>query len=226
MNSLLENLETEFIKHGDPIIAAGQKAYMRGQFECYGLKATIRRQIQKPYLNIKYLSKEYDIEETIKFLWKKPQREYQYFAQEFAYNSRAPLRKKDIHIYEFMVVNKSWWDTIDYISTKLIGKYFLEFPEERKPTITKWLNSKNIWLQRSAILFQLKYKENLDTSLLTYIITSLLNSNEFFINKAIGWILREYSKTNPQWVLKFIDRTKLNSLSQREALKFSNKQKR
>ena len=83
----------------------------------------------------------------------------------------------------------------------------------------KWLESGNIWLQRSALLFQLKYKEDIDTQILSSIINYLLGSKEFFINKAIGWILREYSRTNPSWVVGFVERTALNPLSKKEALR-------
>ena len=89
--------------------------------------------------------------------------------------------------------------------------------------IQKWISSNNIWLQRSSILFQLKYKETLNTQLLTKIILPLSNTKEFFINKSIGWILREYSKTNKDWVLDFVEKNKLSNLSIREALKHINK---
>ena len=100
-----------------------------------------------------------------------------------------------------------------------MGAYFKKYPEQREVSVKKWLNSNNIWLQRAALLFQLKYKENLDTVLLSSVINSLLGSKEFFINKAIGWILREYSKINPQWVMEFAGKTALSNLSQKEALR-------
>jgi len=122
-------------------------------------------------------------------------------------------------LFEYMVTHKSWWDTIDFIAVKLMGAYFKMYPEEIEVYIEKWLKSNNIWLQRCALLFQLKYKEGLDTNLLKYVINSLLGSKEFFINKAIGWVLREYSRTNPKWVREFVDKTELNPLSRREALR-------
>ncbi len=107
------------------------------------------------------------------------------------------FEKKDIELFEFMIINKSWWDTIDFISPKLTGEYFKFYPKQREKYVGKWLASKNIWLQRTSILFQLNYKDNLDTGFLTFIINSLPGSKEFFINKTIGWILRNYSRTNP-----------------------------
>ena len=118
-----------------------------------------------------------------------------------------------------MVTHKSWWDTVDFIAVKLMGAYFITYPDQKKVCISKWLKSNNIWLQRSALLFQLKYKSAIDTQLLSSSINYLLGSKEFFINKAIGWILREYSRTNPIWVMAFVDKTALSNLSKKEALR-------
>ena len=121
-----------------------------------------------------------------------------------------------------MVTNKSWWDTVDFISSKLIGEYFKIYPDQRAKYVEKWIASKNTWLQRSSVLFQLNYKDNLDTEFLTLVINSLLGSKEFFINKAIGWILRNYSRVNPGWVVDFVNKTELKKLSIKEALRLIN----
>ena len=100
---------------------------------------------------------------------------------------------------------------------------FTNYPELIVPFTEKWMTSGNMWLQRTAILFQLKYKSQTDTELLFKYIIALDGSKEFFINKAIGWALREYSKTNPDIVIKFVTGHKLAPLSKREALKVINK---
>lgn len=219
MEDFIETLEMELQKNADPKIAAEQKAYMRNQFEYYGIKATGRREILKPFLAKAFLPKKNEAVQLVKLLWSKPQREYQYIAQELMLNYTKELTAEDIVVYEFMVATKSWWDTVDFVATKLIGAYFKQFPEKRKAFVAKWLNSNNIWLQRSALLFQLKYKEELDTQLLAFTIASLLGSKEFFVNKAIGWVLRDYSRINPQWVTDYVYNTPLSNLSKREALR-------
>ena len=100
-----------------------------------------------------------------------------------------------------------------------MGAYFITYTGQKDEYVRKWLKSNNIWLQRSALLFQLKYKKDLNTELLNSTIKSLLDSKEFFINKAIGWVLREYSRTNPKWVIEFVSKTDLNTLSKKEALR-------
>lgn len=219
MNTFIQTLQAEFEENANPKIALEQKAYMQNQFEYYGIKSPQRREITKPFLDKKFLPKKSELEKYVKTLWQKPERDYQYFAQELAFKYIKELDKTDIELFEFMVTNKSWWDTIDFVAPKLIHAYFKTYPKERDAYIKKWIASENIWLQRSALIFQLKDKENIDTDLLTFIIHSLLGSKEFFINKAIGWILREYSKTNPNWVIDFVEMNELSNLSRREALR-------
>ena len=219
MTDFINTLENEFEKGGNPKLALEQKAYLRNQFEFFGMKAADRREIQKPFLIKACLPKKTEAIEIIRFLWLKPQREFQYFSQELAFKYAKISEEKDMDLFEFMVAHKSWWDTVDYIATKLMGNYFKRFPETRKFYVDKWLKSEHLWLQRSALLFQLKYKDELDTHLMSETITALLGSKEFFINKAIGWILREYSRTNPKWVMDFTEKTALNPLSKREAIR-------
>ncbi|HMP98599.1 MAG TPA: DNA alkylation repair protein, partial [Cyclobacteriaceae bacterium] len=116
-------------------------------------------------------------------------------------------------------LQKSWWDTVDLIAAKMAGNYFRIYPEQKNKYIKKWRNSKNIWLIRSAILFQLKYKTETDFNLLSDIILQHQDSNEFFIQKAIGWVLREYAYTDAAKVKKLVQTHKLKPLSMREALK-------
>lgn len=106
-----------------------------------------------------------------------------------------------------MILNKSWWDTVDFIAAKLTGEYFKNFPEQINKTTEKWIFSYTIWLKRAAILFQLQYKNETDTEILSSVINSLTWTKEFFINKAIGWILCQYGKTNPFWVKNFTEKT-------------------
>ncbi len=219
MSDYIATLEIEFQKKANAEIAAGQKAYMKNKSDFFGIKTPDRREIQKPFLVKAYLPPKNDIAKIINTLWNKHQREFQYFGMELLYKYNKQLEEKDIELFEYMVVNKSWWDSIDFIAPKLIGEYFKKYPSQRNKYVNKWLASDNMWLQRSAILFQLKYKNDLDTEFLSYVIESLLGSKEFFINKAIGWILREYGKINTNWVLEFCDNTKLDNLSRREALR-------
>ena len=118
------------------------------------------------------------------------------------------------------MISNSWWDSVDTIAVKLVGAYFAEYPEEREKWIRKWIKSDNIWLNRTAIIFQLSYKNQLDIPFLVRAILPHTNSKEFFIQKAIGWAIRQYTKTNPKWVKDFVKSNTLKPLSKREAFKY------
>ena len=219
MTQYIDTLEAEFKSKGNPKIASEQKAYLRNQFEFYGIKTQDRREIQKPFLVKEYLPAKKDLHQIVMTLWEKPQRDFQLFGQELIFKYVKQFEISDIQLLEYMAENKSWWDTVDFIAYKLMRAYFKQYPEERQPHVDKWLDSGNIWLQRCALLFQLKYKGDIDTEILSTTINALLGSKEFFINKAIGWVLREYSRTNPKWVIAFVNKTKLSPLSKKEALR-------
>jgi len=206
----------------NPKLAEGMRAYMKNRFDFFGIQTPVRRGISKSILHeCKSLSKS----ETIalaKKLWKRPERECHYLAQELlCQNIRKNIELEDIEWMEYFVLNNSWWDTVDVVAPKLMALYFKNFPKERKRKIKEWIASKNTWLIRSAILFQLKYKEETDVELLFDTILKTCHTKEFFINKAIGWILRENAKREPELIYDFIEENKslLAPLSVREGLK-------
>lgn len=215
----IETLQAEFEKEQNLLKSLEQKAYLKNQFEFYGLSSPERRLVQKPFLVKAYLPPKAALQDLVTELWNKPQREFQYFAEELVFKYHKEIEQQDIALLEYMITHKSWWDTVDFIATKPVGAYFKQYPELKKQYVEKWINSKNMWLQRTALIFQLKYKTELDTELLSYAINNLLGSKEFFINKAIGWILREYTRTNADWVTAFVEKADLSNLSKKEALR-------
>jgi 3-methyladenine DNA glycosylase AlkD len=127
--------------------------------------------------------------------------------------------ENDIHLLERLITQNSWWDSVDLLAGHLVGVYFQKFPEQRVLFVQRWDESKNMWLQRSVLVFQLKYKASTNTELLFQYCRKYSESKEFFIRKAIGWALRELAKTNPDSVIRFVNETQLSGLSRREALK-------
>ncbi|MCB2219911.1 MAG: DNA alkylation repair protein [Bacteroidetes bacterium] len=222
MHPYLEPLEQKFQANRDKIVAVQMKKYMKGQYDYYGIKSPLRREIMKAHLLQYGLPVKEDVDAITKACWTQPQREFQYFIMEVLGKIAKKADPIRIELYEYMAVNKSWWDTIDYIASNLVGVHFQKYPEQINPHTEQWMDSGNIWLQRISLLFQLKYRSKTDIDLMTHYIEQLLGSKEFFINKAIGWILREYSKTNPEWVVSYVrnNEHRLAGLSRREALKW------
>jgi 3-methyladenine DNA glycosylase AlkD len=212
-------IEEKFQAGADPIKAQPMKKYMKNLFEFLGIPKPQRLLLKKELLKKERLPGVERLEEIIKQLWQLPGREYQYFGFELVEHYRKQLKEQDIDFLEYMIINKSWWDTVDFIAANLVGPHFIRFPHMVGPYTAKWMASGNMWLQRTALLFQLKYKAGTDVELMFQIIGQLADSKEFFIRKAIGWALREYSKTDSAAVLNFVESQPLSNLSKREALK-------
>ncbi len=214
LTPLIESFESK----ANPEIALQMGRYMRSLFPFYGIKSPERREIYKEFTKTNGLIPNANKTEIVQLCWQAPQREYQLFAMELLGRTVKKESKNIIDLYEYMIINKSWWDTVDYIAINLAGVYFRNYPELIVEFTSRWMKSDNIWLHRSCILFQLKYKTQVDTKLLCSFISKLYKSKEFFIQKAIGWVLREYSKTNPAFVIDYVANNEIAPLSKREAL--------
>ncbi len=222
-NQYVEELIATFESNRNEGNAGPMEKYMKNSFKFLGIKAPERRELSRKLLWKKNIPEYNELDTVIRKLWELPEREYQYFACDLLEKYTKKFSREIIELFEYMIINKSWWDTVDRIAKKLVGEYFKKFPEERDLYINKWISSNNLWLQRTTILFQLAYRDRTDVELLFNIIETLKNKEEFFIRKAIGWALREHSKTNPIIVKKFIENTQLSTLSKREGMKFINK---
>jgi 3-methyladenine DNA glycosylase AlkD len=219
MNPYVISLRTLFEQHADPSQAAPMKKYMRGQFEYLGIKSPQFKILLRQHIAEHGLPPVEDMDEIARELWELPQREFQYLAQSLMERVKKKLPSNSIKTLEYMIAHKSWWDTVDSIS-HIVGVLFRKYPAVQKKYLAKWRASKNIWLRRTTILFQLDFKRETDFDLQCEIIRENLGSKEFFINKAIGWALRQYTYTDAKAVKKFVSATKeLNPLSRREALK-------
>ena len=224
MKYKLQALTDRYEKHAKPEKGRQMRAYMKDQFDYLGLPSPLRRELSKGFYAEYGYPELSQLKSVVMECWQMPYREYKYFAMELLVKMKKEAGHDAIHLYELLITDQSWWDTIDLIAPSLVGYHLQQYPEERIDYINKWVGSGNIWLQRSSILFQLNYKTDMDTRLLTGIILKLKDSKEFFIRKAIGWILREYSKTDPGFVVRFVQSHELSGLSHREALKWLERQ--
>ena len=212
-------LYEEMIQHKNEEQAQKMSKYMLNKFEYIGIKTPERRKIFKNFF------KEYKNEEKIDWefvnnCWENKYREFQYVAADYLKNMKDKLTIDDIPKLKQFILKKSWWDTIDNLDMT-IGALALKDSNVNK-ILLEWSLDENIWLRRIAIDHQLLRKEKTNTELLEKILKNNLGQAEFFINKAIGWALRDYSKTNPEWVKNFIEKNKekMAKLSVKEASKY------
>ncbi len=217
------NMKVEDIFQGlkevaNPEDAIHMKAYMKDQFEFLGLKTPVRRKLSKVFFK-----KNSSLAIDWKFIhqaWDNPYREMQYVVLDYLQLKQKALTPSDLPKIKKLAQTKPWWDTIDFLC-RSVGYISLHYPETKK-IVLDWSRDKDFWLRRIAIEHQLLQKEETDVQLLEQILINNLNQTEFFINKAIGWALRDYSKTNPDWVLEFIEKykDKLSKLSIKEGSKY------
>jgi 3-methyladenine DNA glycosylase AlkD len=220
MHPYVVSLKTLFEQNADPAQAGPMKKYMRDQFEYLGIKTPQSVALQKEFYSKNGLPEIAELDPILRDLWVLPQREFQYVAVGLLGRCEGQIPATFIKTIEYLIVTKSWWDTVDSLAGGMVGMHFKRFPEVRKKYLPKWRASTNFWLRRTTILFQLGYKRDTDFDLLCDIIRENLGSKEFFINKAIGWALRQYARTDPKAVKKFVNATRdLSPLSRREAMK-------
>jgi 3-methyladenine DNA glycosylase AlkD len=198
--------------------AAKMSAYMRDKFPFLGIPTPERKKLSRAF--IKATGKGPVDWDFVSKCWEQPEREFQYLAMDCLARQKANLTAADVSRIRALAVRKSWWDTIDGLAV-MIGDIALRFPEVNA-TLLEWSVDDDFWLRRIAVDHQLGRKDKTDAGLLELILVNNLGQSEFFINKAIGWSLRAYSKTKPDWVSGFIERHRgeLAALSVREASKY------
>lgn len=212
-------LYEEMIQHKNEEQAQKMSKYMLNKFEYIGIKTPERRKIFKNFFK-KYKNEEKIDWEFVNKCWENKYREFQYIAADYLKNMKDKLTIDDIPKFKRLILEKSWWDTIDNLDMT-IGALALKDSNVNK-ILLEWSIDENIWLRRIAIDHQLLRKEKTNTELLEKVLENNLGQAEFFINKAIGWALRDYSKTNPEWVKTFIEKNRENmaKLSIKEASKY------
>lgn len=212
---LISDLE----QHRNELLAESMSKYMQDKFRFLGIRGATRTEIYKKYFPDARKTKTIDWN-FVENCWNKEEREFQYVVVYYLKAMQKFLKREDISRLKYLIVTKSWWDTIDLLA-KVVGSLIIRI-EGYDQIMLEWSKDSNIWLRRVAILYQLSLKDKVDKQVLDKILVNNLDDSEFFINKAIGWALRDYSKYNPEWVREFIKKNKENmaNLSIREASKY------
>ena len=196
----IEGLKKNFEKRANEDNAIQMAKYLRNQFVFYGLKSPVRRDAYHQILKDEKKQIDWDLLDQA---WNDKHREMQYFVCDYLLAMEKYVSYDDLFKIEHYVRTKQWWDTIDSLM-KLYG--YVGLKDQRVDQLMlDWSKDPDKWVRRVAIEHQLLRKDRINTALLSQILENNLESDEFFINKAIGWALRDYSKTNPEWLSDFID---------------------
>ncbi len=216
----IEPLRTAFEAEASADAAVSMAAYMRGQFEFFGLTSPERRAITKPLIRE---AKKADPELVVSFAeacWAEPQREFRYVGTEILRANAKHLQADDLPRVRALIQADSWWDTIDPLAAWVVGPIVTNFPDLAYE-MDDWIDDPDFWVARTAILHQLGYKDATNADRLFAYCDRRASDPEFFIRKALGWALRQYARVDPDAVAIYVAENdeELSGLTKREALK-------
>jgi 3-methyladenine DNA glycosylase AlkD len=205
----------------EPDKAETMRAYMKSAMPFLGAAAPRRAALRRVFADHRIDSAP-EWRRAVLSLWREAEyREERYAAVELSgyHYYRDFQTLYTIPMYEEMVVTGAWWDLVDELATHRVGALLAAFPDSMRPLMLEWAADADLWKRRTAILCQNRFKSRTDTALLYACIEPSLSDNDFFARKAIGWALREYAKTNPGEVVRYVRAKGISGLSRREALK-------
>jgi 3-methyladenine DNA glycosylase AlkD len=218
--AILDRLKGVYAAAADPAKASPMRAYMRDQFPYLGLPAPVQVKLTGQVMAGVPKPDQADLRAVALACWAYGEREYQYFACKLLRKHSRVLDASFLPTAAVLITAKSWWDTVDELAAHVVGPIVLA-DRAQSAVMDEWSTNDNMWLVRAAILHQLGYREATDTMRLFHYCAIQAEHRDFFIRKAIGWALREYSKTDPVAVRDFVSghQARLSGLSQREALR-------
>lgn len=211
----------ELEARADPAKASPMAAYMKTGMPFYGVQAPGQKEIAREVAKHFNITSRHDYEQTITKLWSKPHREERYLAIRVARRYPSLVTPRSLKLYEKLIRDGAWWDLVDDVAIHLVGKVLLDHRAEVAPLMDGWIADDDMWIRRSAIISQVRHKEDADYQRLFAYCRACAAEKEFFIRKAIGWGLRDYSYTVPERVIAFLrdNAENLSGLSSREASK-------
>ncbi|WP_051367163.1 DNA alkylation repair protein [Hamadaea tsunoensis] len=216
--TVLGRLRSTLPEHADPVRAAAMSAYMRDKFAFLGIPSTPLTALTRQALAGLPRPTSADAAGIALGCWAMNEREYQYVACAYLRRHVRVLDAGFMATLRELVVTKSWWDTVDALAAHVAGPLREAYPEV-VVILDEWAAGEELWPARTAILHQLRYRARTDAERLFRYCAMRADHPDFFMRKAIGWALREYAKTDPAAVVRFVESHELSGLSRREALK-------
>ncbi|RJL26611.1 DNA alkylation repair protein [Bailinhaonella thermotolerans] len=208
----------------DPAKAAGMTAYLRSSMPMYGVSRAPARAVCAEVFAAHPLDGFAEWRDTALALWRGATRREELYAAIDLTGHRLYRRfqtPETLPMYDEMIVTGAWWDLVDEIAVQRVGPLLRAYPDDLRPLLLRWSRDPDLWRRRTAILAQNKFKGDTDLGLLYTCLEGSIGDPDFFARKAIGWALREYAKTDPDEVRRYVaeNRDRLSPLSRREALK-------
>ena len=229
VDELVERIRHDLAAGADPERAVHQQAYLKSALPCHGLRLPDVRRLTKDALHDRPVQSRDELVATVTALWDDAGYREEWYAALTVLRAPRHRRWRDVTLlglYEHLIVTGRWWDVVDDLSTHAVRELVIASPAEVAPVVRSWADDDDLWLRRAALVCQVGARGQTDRALLEDVIVSALSPPEelrddFFVRKGIGWALRDYARTDPEWVRAFVDehRPALSRLSIREATK-------
>ena len=220
---LVEAIQRELSAAADPVKAPAMKKYMKSTMPYLGVTVPTVRAIVRREARQRKFASTIALDATARILWDAATyREHRYAATELT-NVQSARRLQTpalLPLYQHMIVSGAWWDHVDEVAHR-IGALLRSDPDGLRPVLESWSVSEDRWLRRTSVICQVGAKKLTDVDLLSAAVLANAGDRDFFLRKGIGWALRDYARTDPDWVRAFVATQAdiLSPLSQREALK-------
>lgn len=202
-----------------PADAASMQAYMKTTMPFFGVKKPLRVPINREVKERFAPNDRVEYEAAVRALWALPHREEKYTALFYARQFKRLITSESLGLYEQLIREGQWWDFVDEVAGGIISQVYLHERSTLRPIMKAWIDDGDMWIRRSALLSHLKHRTDTDEVQLFDFCRRRMHEKEFFIKKAIGWVLREYAKPRPEAVRAFLlaEKDNLSGLSFREA---------
>lgn len=224
VDALVAAVRTALADAADPAKAAPMQAYTKSTMPYLGVPKPIRARALRNVFAEHVITDRTAWESTVRALWHGATHREERYASIDLTGHRAYRPFQDIatlDLYRELIVDGAWWDYVDEIASRRVGPILLADRAGVAPVIRAWSTTSDRWLRRTSIICQLSFKADADLVLLTDVIEPNLGDPDFFLRKAIGWALRQYAWSDPEWVRAYVTahESRLSPLSRREALK-------
>lgn len=218
---LIAALRAALREAAQPELAGGMQAYMKSTTPFLGVRVPTTRALTRAQAALRPFPTRTALVDTVRELWRTAEYREERYAAVALLDTPAARRFRSADLLPTLrdlIVAGAWWDYVDELARR-VGELLLGWPDQVRPTVLAWAHEDDRWLRRAAIICQLGARDRVDVELLGLVIEANVRQTDFFVRKAVGWALRDYARTDPDWVKRFADTHELSPLSRREALK-------
>lgn len=220
-SALIDEIRAGLRAAADPGRAPQMQAYMKSALPFLGVAMPQVRRVARRAAQHHPFTTRAELEQAVRELWTHARFREERYAATTLLNTPSARRLRSpelLSLYRELIVSGAWWDHVDEVARR-VGELRSRWPATITPELTQWTVADDLWLRRASIICQLGTGRDTDLALLMTAIEANAGEREFFLRKAIGWALRDYARTDPEWVRAFVGTHELSPLSQREALK-------